>query len=122
MDELSRTAKSLFHQLSPEDWPVTASLYYYTITTVLATILRSLTKRLFPSSSNIYVLDLITTFQFCACSLENGNVRFYHGYQGFALALLGLGILYNLTFQGVRGNPLGNFADAVEGKDRKSVV
>ena len=94
--------------LVPKWWPVVASVYYYSFTICLASFLRNISKGIFPKKTVIYILDMITTFQVCACSLENASVRHYHGFPGYLFAVFSLAILHSITFKGFRGNPLAN--------------
>ena len=101
--------------LSPREFPLVASLCYYATTMLIARLLRTANTKLLPGTVHPYVADMITTFQVCACSLENIMIRNAYGFAAYGFTLFALGTWLAVTVTEGRGNPCANVINYMKG-------
>ncbi|PAA76078.1 hypothetical protein BOX15_Mlig008191g3, partial [Macrostomum lignano] len=115
-----------FGQPDPEHHEVIllVSLLYYSCAMLLGRGLRHCVRRLITPTLGKSVasclLDLVTTFQVCACSLENGVIRKHYGMPAYLCTLLLLGVWHSGTLGDACGNPCGSWRQFVLGQARLS--
>lgn len=101
---------------SPNEFPLAVSMCYYTTTVILGRLLRIINKEVSPLSLQPYIADMITTFQVCACSLENVMIKNSYGTLGYALILFTLGVWVSFTVKEGKGNPCANIVTYMKGE------
>lgn len=77
---------------------------------VLCRLLRRVSRTHLPSELTPYLLDFVTTFQVCACSLENGFIAKAYGRSYLLLTIAITSMWCFLTLGKSSGNPCANLA------------
>ena len=101
----------------PLEIPVITSLCFYALNTVFGRQARRAVRHFMPKSVVPYALDLVTTFQLMACSLENGQIRKHYGDGAYVLVMFSIGMWSYATIAGeASSNPCAHVIKYMQGK------
>ncbi|CAH1788748.1 unnamed protein product [Owenia fusiformis] len=92
-------ARVPFHEV-----PIIGTICYISITCFICRLLRIANQKL-PKWLQDYTCDVISTFQLCACGLENFVIRRFYGFKLYIPYSFCIGIWYSWTYDGSTSNP-----------------